>query len=213
MTEVAAVYNEELSNAIIPELENDKTDISSKSSLIDQNREQIALPLLIRSARRATKRNFDRTKAEVLSCEDELAELESQLKEEERRLQAIQSTQIQIHVIAKSNEEAEAMRKDVKDQRQTADSAYYKFFNTERIHNWVLTKHSESTITLVFRGLSDETSIQLSFSIASTVTLNAKVGRLSHTTSSFLSSLPSVKRTRFHPAVSSFLKSKMCFMI
>jgi len=210
LTEVAAVYNSELSNTIVPMIQNDNEDISEKSSLIDQNREQIALPLLIRSARRATKRNFERTKGEVSSCEDEVSELEAQVEEAERQLEALQSTHGRIHEVAKSNEKSDALRKEEKDQRQTADSSYYKFFSVERLHNWVLTGSSDSSISLVFRGMSAETSIQLSFSICGTsaVTLNAKFDCLPRSTNSFLS-MTGVKQTRFHPAVSVFLKTKM----
>jgi len=210
LTDVTAVYNDELSNAILPEIERGMTAISDKSSLIDQNREQIALPLLIRSARRATKRNFNRTKGEVSSCEDEVSELEAQVEEAERQLETVQPMQRRIHEVAKSSEKSEALRKDEKGQRQTADSSYFKFFSIERLHNWVLTGSSDSSISLVFRGLSAETSIQLSYSISSTsnVTLNAKFGRLPRSTNSFLS-VTGVNQTRFHPAVSGFLNTKM----
>mmetsp|Transcript_17758 Transcript_17758/g.38739 ORF Transcript_17758/g.38739 Transcript_17758/m.38739 type:complete len:571 (-) Transcript_17758:108-1820(-) len=210
LTDVTAVYNDELSNAILHEIQRDKTDISEKTSLVDQNREQIALPLLIKSARRATKRNFNCTKGEVLSCKDEVLELEAQVKEAESQLETARTMHGRIHGIAKSNEKLETLRKDEKDRAQTTDSSYYKFFSVERLHNWVLTGSSDSSISLVFRGVSVETSIQLSFCISSTLTvsLSAKFDRLPRSMSSFLS-LGGASQTRFHPAVSGFLKAKM----
>ena len=210
LTSVADVYNNELSDSIVQLLQKDKTNISDKTSLIDQNREQVALPLLINLAKRATKRNFERTKGEVLTYEDEVSELEAQLEEAERQLESLQSTNEIIHKVTKTNEKSEDLRKDEKGERQTADSSYFKFFSIERLHNWVLTGSSDSSISLVFRGLAAETSIQLSFAIGNTsnVTLNTKFGSLPSTTNSFLS-VTGVKQTRFHPAVSGFLKSKM----
>ena len=210
LTDVAGVYHAELSESIIPELQKDKSDISDKASLIDQKREQVALPLLIRSARRATALRFERTKGEVLSCEDEVADLEAQVEKAERQLELLQSTHEKVNTVAKSNEKVEGLRNDEKGQRQTADSSYFKFFSIERLHNWVLTGSSDSFISIVFRGLAAETSIQLSFAIGptSTVTVNAKFGSLPRSTNSFMS-VTGVKQTRFHPAVSGFLKSKM----
>lgn len=73
----------------------------------------------------------------------------------------------------------------------------------------MLTGSSDSSVSLVFRGLSTETSIQLSFSISSaSVILRAKFGFLLRTTNSFLSVI-NTDQTEFHPAVSGFLNTKM----
>lgn len=210
LNQVTEVYHDEVSGSIIPQLETLKSSISAKTTLINTNREQVALPLLIRSARRTTKRNFNRTKDEVSSCESDVSELEAELAEAELQLEKAQSKHSRVKEIATANEKSAALRKDQKIQRQTADSSYLKFFSVERLHNWVLTGSSDSSISLVFRGLSAETSIQLSFTVSSTssVTLTAKYGSLPMTTNSFLS-VTGVKQTRFHPAVSGFLKTKM----
>ena len=211
LTNVTDMYSNVLEDETLPQLQEDKTDITDKSTLIDQNREQVALPLLIRSARRQTKRNFERTKGEVSNCMDEVSELEAQVEEAERQLESLQSTHEIIHQVSKSNEKSEGLIKDERGQRQTADSSYFKFFSIEKLHNWVLTGSSDSSISIVFRGLAAETSIQLSFTIDanSKVSLKAKFGSLPRSTNSFLSNNTGVKQTRFHPAVSGFLKSKM----
>ncbi|KAL3796053.1 hypothetical protein ACHAW5_007836 [Stephanodiscus triporus] len=210
LTEAAAVYNNELLDNVVPALQAAKADIIKKSSSIDQSREKIALPMLIQSARRATKMNFERTKAEVSSCEDEVSELEAHVEEAIRQLKSLQSMQGCIQKVAKSNEKSEALRMNEKDLRTAADSSYYKFFSIERLHNWVLTGSSDTSISLLFWGPSAETSIQMSFSISAScaVSLNAEVGGLPRSANNFLS-VACGKQTRFHPAVSGFLKSKM----
>ena len=210
LTNAANVYNSELLNNVIPALDKAKADISGKSCSIDQSREKIALPLLIRSAKRATKMNFERTKCEISSCEEEVSELEANVEDAERQLNSLQSMQRCIQKVAESNEKAEALRTDEKVLRATADSSYYKFFSIERLHNWILTGSSDTSISLLFRGPSSETSIQLSFSISasSAVSLNVKVGDLPRSANDFLS-VACGKQTRFHPAVSVYFKSKM----
>lgn len=213
LIDVAGVYNNELSTTILPELQRDTAVLSEISSRIDRNREQIALPLLIRSARRATKKHFERTMSEVSSCEDEVSELEAQVEDAEHQLELLQSMHERIHNVAEANEKADNLRKDEKDYRSTADSSYFKFFSIERLHNWVLTGSSESSISLVFRGLSMETSIHLSFAItsASAVTMKADVGSLPRAVTSFLN-VAGAKQSKFHPAVSEFLNTKMVLL-
>jgi hypothetical protein len=213
LTDVTGVYNNELSTTILPVLQKDTAVLSENSSLIDRNREQIALPLLIRSARRATKKNFERTMSEVSSCEDEVSELEAQVEDAERQLELLQSTQARMHAVAESNEKSDALRQDEKECRGTADRSYFKFFSIERLHNWILTGSSESSISLVFRGLSMETSIHLSFAItsASAVTLKAEFGKLPRNVTSFLN-VAGGKQSKFHPAVSEFLNTKMVLL-
>jgi hypothetical protein len=210
LTNAANVYNSELLNNVIPALDKANADISGKSCTIDQSREKIALPLLIRSAKRATKMNFELTKCEISSCEEEVSELEANVEDAERQLNSLQSMQRCMQKVAKSNEKSDALRTDEKVLRAAADSSYYKFFSIERLHNWILTGSSDTSISLVFRGPSSETSIQLSFSISasSAVSLNVKVGGLPRSANDFLS-VACGKQTRFHPAVSVFFKSKM----
>ena len=209
LTNAANVYNSELLNNVIPALDKAKAVISGKSCSIDQSREKIALPLLIRSAKRATKMNFERTKCEISSCEEEVSELEANVEDAERQLNSLQSMQRCIQKVAKSNEKSEALRTDEKVLRAAADTSYYKFFSIERLHNWILTGSSDTSISLLFRGPSPE-SIQLSFSISasSAVSLNVKVCGIPRSASDFLSDACG-KQTRFHPAVSVFFKSKM----
>ena len=135
--------------------------------------------------------------------------LKAQVDVTKRQLKTIQPMQGRIHEVAKSNKKSEALHRDEKSQRQTANGSCFKFFSIESLHNWALTGYSDSSTSLVFCGLSAETSIQLSYSISSTsnVTLNAKFGRLPRSTNSFLS-VTGVNQTRFHPAVSGCLKWK-----
>jgi hypothetical protein len=213
LTEVAGVYNNELSTTVLPVLQQDTAVLSQNSSLVDRNREQIALPLLIRSARRAAKMNFERTMSEVSSCEDEVKELEAQVEDAERQLESLQSMHELIHNVAESNEKSDSLCQDEKEYRVSADSSYFKFFSIERLHNWVLTGSSDSFISLVFRGLSMETSIHLSFTIttASAVTLRAEFGSLPRSVTSFLN-VVGAKQSKFHPAVSEFLNTKMVLL-
>merc|ERR1712127_206996 len=106
------MYSNVLEDETLPQLQEDKADITNKSTSIDKNREQVALPLLIRSARRQTKRNFERTKGEVSNCMDEVSELEAQVEEAERQLESLQSTHEIIHQVSKSNEKSEGLIKD-----------------------------------------------------------------------------------------------------
>ena len=212
LTEVAAVYDDEMATAVLDPLQKDEADIAAKSSRIDQNREQVALPLLIRSARRAAKAKFDKYKGEASSCKAEVSELEAQVEEAERQLNAAKAVHGKIDEVAKLNEESESLYSDAKGQRKSADSSYYKFFNVEKLHNWVVTGSSDSSIGLAFRGVASETSIRLSFKISasSAVAMSAKLGSLPRATNAFLSGSKGSKHGgRFHPAVSGFLKHKM----
>ncbi len=213
LTDVAGVYNNELLTTILPVLQKDSAVLSQNSSLLDRNREQIALPLLIRSARRATKKNFERTMSEVSSCEDDVTELEAQVEVAERQLELLQSMHEHIHNVAESNEKSDSLRQDEEEYRVSADSSYFKFFSIERLHNWVLTGSSESSLSVVFRGLSMETSIHLSFAIstASAVTLRAEFGSLPRSVTSFLN-VVGAKQSKFHPAVSEFLNTKIVLL-
>eukprot|EP00984_Skeletonema_dohrnii_P030345 scaffold21743_cov144-Skeletonema_dohrnii-CCMP3373.AAC.11 len=210
LSQVAEVYNQELSNAILPVLENELAAISDKAAMIDKNREQVALPMLIRSARRETKKNLLRTKAEVAIFHDEVSELEAELEEAERQLKKLQSSQQKISQLSKSVESAHELYCKEQDNRQTADSSYFKFFSIEKLHNWVLTGSSDSSLSLVFRGASSP-YLTLSFSITDTmvVTLDASMNEVPRSAQSFLSES---RKKRFHPAVIGFLSNKMSLL-
>ena len=208
LTQVAAVYNGMLLENVVPPLQQEIADISERSNSIDYNREKVALPMLIRSAQRVNKMNFERTKRDAASCMVEVSQLETQVEDAERQLMSLQSMHDVIQEVAKSDEKSESLRKDEETLRASADSSYYKFFSIETLHNWVVMGSSDSSIRLLFQSLSVETSIQLSFSInsLSIVSMTAKVGGLPRCANDFLSEY---RRKRFHPAVSGFLKSKM----
>jgi hypothetical protein len=210
LSQVAEVYNEELSNAILPVLEKELDVISDKAAMIDKNREQVALPMLIKSARRETKKNLLRTKAEVANCHDEVSELEAELEEAERQLNKLQSTQQRILQLSKSVESAHDLHCKEQDNRQAADSSYFKFFSVEKLHNWVLTGSSDSSLSLVFRGASSP-YLSLSFSITDTlvVTLDAGMKQVPRSAHSFLSES---RKKKFHPAVAGFLSNKMSLL-
>jgi hypothetical protein len=210
LTDAAEVYNSQLVNEVISAQDKAKADISEKSKSIDKSREMIALPLLIRSAKRVTKMNFERTKCEISSCEDEVSELEDLVKDAERQLDSLQSMQQFIQGVAKSNEKSEALRMDEKVLRETADSSYYKFFSIERLHNWIITGSNDTSISLLFRGPSLENTIRVSLSISasSAVSIDAEVGGVPRSARNLLS-VACGKQTGYHPAVSGFLKSKM----
>ena len=209
LLQVAAVYNQELS-AILPILENELAAISDKVAMIDKNREQVALPMLIRSARRETKKNLLRTKAEVATCHDEVSELEADLEEAERHLKKLQASQEKFSQLSKSVESAHDLHCKEQDNRQTADSSYFKFFSVEKLHNWVLTGSSDSTLSLVFRGASSQ-YLTLSFSITDTlvVTLDASMNKVPRSAQSFFSES---RKKKFHPAVVGFLSNKMSLL-
>lgn len=208
LTQVAAVYNGMLLENVVPPLQQEIADISERSNSIDYKREKVALPMLIRSAQRVNKMNFEHTKRDAASCEDEVSQLEAQVEEAERQLMSLQSIHNSIQEVAKSDEKSESLRKDEEALRASADNSYYKFFSIETLHNWVVMGSSDSSIRLIFQGPSVETSIQLSFSInsLSIVFMTAKVGGLPRCANDFLSEN---RRKRFHPAVSEFLKSKI----
>jgi hypothetical protein len=159
LTDAAEFYNNQLATEVVSLQEKAKADIGEKSTSVDQSRETIALPLLIRSAKRVTKMNFERTQCEISSCEDEVSELEDLVKEAERQLDTLQSTQRFIQGVAKSNEKSEALRMNERVLRETADSSYYKFFSIERLHNWIITGSNDTSIILLFRGPSSETTM------------------------------------------------------
>ena len=136
--------------------------------------------ILIRSTRRATRRNFNRTKGEVSSCEEKVTGLKAQVDVTKRQLKTIQPMQGRIHEVAKSNKKSEALHRDEKSQRQTANGSCFKFFSIESLHNWALTGYSDSSTSLVFCGLSAETSIQLSFSIFPLHPMSPWMSNLAH---------------------------------
>ena len=208
LTQVAAVYNGMLLENVVPPLQQEIADISERSNLIDYNREKVALPMLIRSAQRVNKMNFERTKRDAASCKVEVSQLETQVEDAERQLMSLQSMHDGIQEVAKSDEKSESLCKDEEALRASADSSYYKFFSIETLHNWVVMGSSDSSICLLFQGPSVDTSIHLSFSINSLliVSMTAKVGGLPRCANDFLSEY---RHRRFHPAVSGFLKSKM----
>lgn len=168
--------------------------------------------MLIKSARQETKKNYKRTKGEVSSYIEDLSRLEVEMNEIETQLQSLQTAQEDIYKIETSNDQCVTLLVDQKDKSKDADTSYFKFFSVERLHNWVVTSSGDSSISVAFRGVSAETSIQLSFEIGekSSVTVKAKFGRLSSAASSLISmSGPTTAQSRYHPAVSSFLTSKM----
>lgn len=235
LSQVVEVYHNELEGCL-GEVQNEKTEISEKSASIDQvcgcvfvcffwslplftlcphstiqNREQVALPMLIKSARQETRKNYKRTEGEVTSNIEDLSRLEVEMNEIETQLQSLQTAQADINKIETSNDQCMTLLVGQKDKSQDADTSYFKFFSVERLHNWVVTSSGDSSISVAFRGVSAETSIQLSFEISekSAVTVKAKFGRLPSTASSFVSMSGSTTQSRYHPAVSSFLTSKM----
>ena len=167
--------------------------------------------MLIKSAKQETKKNYKRTKGEVSSYIEDLSRLEVEMNEIETQLQSLKTAQDDICKIETSNEQCMTLLVGQKDKSQDADASYFKFFSVERLHNWVVTSSGDSSVSVAFRGVSAETSIQLSFEISETssVTVKAKFGRLSSAASSFVSMSGSTAQSRFHPAVSSFLTSKM----
>ena len=209
LSQVAEVYNQELSNGILV-LEQEMATISDNAAMIDRNREQVALPMLIKSARRETKKNLLRTKAEVANYHDEVSQLEAEVKEAEMQLKKLQSSQQQISQFSKSVESAHDLHCKEQDNRQAADSSYFKFFSVEKLHNWVLTASSDSSLTLVFRGASSP-YLTLSFSITDTlvVTLDASMNQVPRSAQPFLSES---RKKRFHPAVAGFLSNKMSLL-
>eukprot|EP00970_Alexandrium_tamarense_P004511 scaffold759_cov290-Alexandrium_tamarense.AAC.47 len=211
LSQVASVYNEQLSDGVLQSIENDLEVIADKTSAIDQNREQVALPLLLRSARRATKKNYSRQQVEVAECGNEVRQLEAELEKAEFELEQLQSMHERVRQVARSNEQSKALHKNQSESRHTADSSFYKFFSVEKLHNWILIGSSDSSISLVFRGLSSETNLQASFSISKsdTVFFVATVGQLPRSADALLSGS---KHTRFHPAVSGFLANKMALL-
>jgi hypothetical protein len=210
LSQVAEVYNEELSNAILPLLENELDSISDKAAMIDKNREQVALPMLIKSARRETKKNLLRTKAEVANCHNEVSELEAELNEAEKQLKKLQSSRQRVLHLSKSVEGAHDLHCREQESRQAADSSYFKFFSVEKMHNWVLTGSSDSSLSLVFRG-SSSPYLTLSFSMTDTlvVTLDASMKQVPRSAQSFLSE---PRKKKFHPAVTGFLSIKLSLL-
>jgi hypothetical protein len=194
----------------MPVLEEEKASISDKASMIDNLREQVALPMLIKSAKRETKKNFSRAKAEVASCQDEVSELQAELEEAERQLEKLQSSHQEIAQLSKSVECSHDLHCKEKENLQAADSSYFKFFSVEKLHNWVLTGSSDSSLSLVFRN-SSSPFLTLSFSITDTlvVTLDAAMEQVPRSANAFLSES---KKKRFHPAVSGFLSNKMSLL-
>jgi ubiquinone biosynthesis protein UbiJ len=210
LCQVAEVYQQELEGVIMPVLEEEKASISDKASMIDNLREQVALPMLIKSAKRETKKNFSRAKAEVASCQDEVSELQAELEEAERQLEKLQSSHQEIAQLSKSVECSHDLHCKEKENLQAADSSYFKFFSVEKLHNWVLTGSSDSSLSLVFRN-SSSPFLTLSFSITDTlvVTLDAAMEQVPRSANAFLSES---KKKRFHPAVSGFLSNKMSLL-
>jgi hypothetical protein len=210
LCQVAEVYNEHLSSEILPVLQEEMATISDRAAIIDRNREQVALPMLIKSARRETKKNFLRTKAEVASCHDEVSELQAEVEEAERQLKKLESSQQKILQLSKSVARSHNLHCKEQDNSQAADSSYFKFFSVEKLHNWVLTSSSSSSLSLIFRGASSP-YLTLSFSITDTlvVTLDAGMDQVPRSVQSFLSES---RKKKFHPAVAGFLSNKMSLL-
>ena len=210
LSQVAEVYNQELSSAILPMLEQKMATISNKVAMIDHNREQVALPMLIKSARRETRKNLKRAQAEVASCQDEVSELEAEVEEAERQLLKLQSSQQKVTQLLKSVESAHNLQCEEQDNRQSADSSYFKFFSIEKLHNWVLTRSSDSSLSLVFRGASSP-YLTLSFAITDTLVVELDAN-MEHVPSSVQSFLSESRKKKLHPAVIGFLTNKMTLL-
>ncbi|KAL3787580.1 hypothetical protein HJC23_000068 [Cyclotella cryptica] len=207
LTEVATLYNDQLYNTAIGELEKDSVAIADKTSDINYNREQVALPLLLLSARRATQKNYQRQQAETMRLDDEVTKLAAELKDAERELEKLLTMNGKITAVAKSNEHHEILSQSVTTIRREADSSFYKFLSVEKLHNWIVTASNDSYISIVFQGSTPETNLHLSFWIteSSNTAFDCKVGPLPRSVKSLLTN----QQVRHHPAVSGFLNSKM----
>ncbi|KAL7483876.1 hypothetical protein ACHAW6_009518 [Cyclotella cf. meneghiniana] len=210
LTEVATLYNDQLHNTALGELEKDLVSIADKTSDINYNREQVALPLLLRSARRATKKNYQRQQVEMIHLDEEVSQVEADLKDAERELERLQMMIGKISAISKSNELSEILSVTVKTNRREADSSFYRFFSVEKLHNWIITASSDSYISIVFKGSTSETNLHMSFWIteSSNTAFDSKIGLLPRSVKSLLAN----HQVRYHPAVSGFLHSKMSLM-
>jgi hypothetical protein len=210
VNQVAGLYNEQLQDTAVGELEKDSLSIADKTSDINYKREQVALPMLLQSAKRATKRNYQRQQAEKAHLDDEVGQLKAELKKVEIELAKLQQKRQNISGIAESNQQSDALSKDAKMNRRRADSAFYKFFNLEKLHNWIITSSNDSYISIVSNGPSSETHLHLSFWIteSSNTAFDCKVGPVTRA----VNSLVGEKQVRYHPAVTGFLKSKMALL-
>jgi hypothetical protein len=207
LTQVANLYNDQLYETAVGEMEQYSLAISDKTSDINYNREQVALPMLLRSANIAAKQNYKRQQAEMLQLDDEVAQLEADLKEAEQKLETLSKCNEAVVGISKSAEESQSKSVEMKAKRRAADSAFYKFFSAEKLHNWIITSSNDSYIGIVFKGSASETNLHLSFWIteSSNTAFDCKIGPLPRSVLTLIGK----KQIRHHPAVSGFLNSKM----
>eukprot|EP00956_Cyclotella_meneghiniana_P029924 scaffold74109_cov61-Cyclotella_meneghiniana.AAC.1 len=206
LNQIADLYNDQLFDTVIGSLENDSVVIQNKSSDIDTNRDQVALPKLLRSACRRRKVQYKNKQADFVEMDAEVAKLEADLEKAEKQLDMLSKKNETINEISKSSAESESKSADVKTNRRSADSAFYKFFSIEKLHNWIITSSNESYIGLVFKGSASETNLHLSFWItqSSNTAFECKIGPLPRS----VNALVGKQQVRYHPAVCSFLSSK-----
>jgi cell division septum initiation protein DivIVA len=207
LDQVANLYNDSLYNTVAGELEKDSDMILGNTSDINYKREQIALPMLLRSASRARMRNYKQQQHDITQLDDEVAQLEAELKMAEQKLDELTDRNNAVEEISKSAEVCNNRSADVKRNRRDADSAFYKFFSSEKLHNWIITSSNDSYISLAFIGSSSETNLHLSFWIteSSNTAFDCKIGPLPRSVNSLLKR----QQVRYHPAVCNFLSSKM----
>jgi hypothetical protein len=207
LTQVASLYNDQLLETAVGEMEQYSLAISDKTSDINYNREQVALPMLLRSANIAAKRNYERQQVEMHQLDAEVAQLEADLKEAEQKLEALSKRNEAVGGISKSAEESQSVSGEMRSKRKAADSAFYKFFSAEKLHNWIITSSNDSFIGIVFNGSASEMSLHLSFWITESfnTAFDCKIGPLPRSVHTLIGK----KQIRYHPAVSGFLSSKM----
>ena len=207
LTQVANLYNDTLYDTVVGELEKDSISISDKTSNINRDRDEIALPMLLRSANQARKRNYANKRAEMSQLNDEVTKLEAELMDAEQRLDALTKRNESIFAISNSTEEFESRSANLKINCKDADKSFYKFFSTEKLHNWILTSSNDSYIGLVFKCSSIETNLHLSFWIteSSNAAFDCKTGPLPRSVAKIVGK----QQVRYHPAANRFLESKM----
>lgn len=207
LSQIADLYNDQLFDTAVGSLENDSVVIQNKSSDVDSNRDQVALPMLLRCASRRRKIQYKNKQADFVEMDAEVSQLESDLEKAEKQLEMLLKKNETINEISKSCAESESRSADVIRNRRCADSSFYKFFSIEKLHNWIITSSNESYIGLVFKGSASETNIHLSFWItqSSNTAFECKIGPLPRS----VNALVGKQQVRYHPAVCSFLNSKM----
>ena len=207
LTQVANLYNDTLHDTVVGELEKDSISISDKTSNINHDRDEVALPMLLQSASRARKRNYISKKADMSQLTDQVTQLEAELKDAQQKLDALTQRNESIMAISKSTEEFDSRSTSAKNNCKNADKAFYKFFSTEKLHNWILTSSNDSYIGLVFKCSSIETNLHLSFWIteSSNAAFDCKIGPLPRSVAKIVGK----QQARYHPAVNCFLDSKM----